>query len=255
MSLDGYKLIRADHPNNTRRGGVCIYHKESLTVHFLDVPALTECLLCEINFKNKKGYLSTLYRSPSQNTNEFDNFLFGFEQLLSKLVKNKPPFIAILGDFNARLSNWWNEDITTIEGTHIDSLASENGLKQMITEPTHILHNSSSCIDLIFTDQPNLMVDCGVHPSLHPNSHHQIIYCKFNLSIEYPPPYQRLVWDYKSVNADPIRTAIENFDWQALFSNKNAHKQVEAFNTTLLNIFSNYIPTSLLLLMIKILFG
>ena len=56
-----------------------------------------------------------------------------------------------------------------------------------ISQPTHILANSSSCIDLIFTDQPNLVTDCGTHSSLHPNCHHQIIYCKLNLRIAYPP--------------------------------------------------------------------
>ena len=27
LSINGYKLIRADHPSDTKRGGVCIYHK------------------------------------------------------------------------------------------------------------------------------------------------------------------------------------------------------------------------------------
>ena len=63
------------------------------------------------------------------------------------------------------------------------------GLHQLISDPTHILPNSSSCIDLIFTDQTNLVVDTGVHLSLHPNYHHQITYCKFNLFIKYPAPY------------------------------------------------------------------
>ena len=40
-------------------------------------------------------------------------------------------------------------------------------MEQLISDPTHILPNCSTCIDLIFTDQPNLVVDSGVHPSLH----------------------------------------------------------------------------------------
>ena len=41
----------------------------------------------------------------------------------------------------------------------------------MINDPTHLLKSSSSCIDLIFTSQPNLITESGIHPSLHPNSH------------------------------------------------------------------------------------
>ena len=32
LEIDGYNLVRADHPDNIKRGGVCIYHKESLPV-------------------------------------------------------------------------------------------------------------------------------------------------------------------------------------------------------------------------------
>ena len=46
----------------------------------------------------------------------------------------------------------------------------------LINEPTHFLENSSSCIGLIFTSQPNLVVQSGVHPSLHPNCDHQIVF-------------------------------------------------------------------------------
>ena len=45
-------------------------------------------------------------------------------------------------------------------------------LNQMINEPKHILQPSCSCIDLIFISQANLITESGVHPSLHPNSHH-----------------------------------------------------------------------------------
>ena len=105
----------------------------------------------------------------------------------------KPSFTIILGDFNARSSDWWPDDITSPEGTHINSLISMYGFDQLISDPTHILPASSSCIDLIFTDQPNLVVDSGVHPSNHINCHHQITYCNINLMIVYPPPYEHLV--------------------------------------------------------------
>ena len=46
---------------------------------------------------------------------------------------------------------------------------------------------SSPCIDLIFTDQPNLSVNSGVHASLHSNCHHQIVHTSFNLNSSEPP--------------------------------------------------------------------
>ena len=81
-------------------------------------------------------------------------------------------------------------------------------LKGLISDPTHLLPNSLSCIDLIFTDQPNLVVQSGVHPSLHPNCHHQITFSRYNLNVEYPPPYEKLVWDYKKANTESIKQAV-----------------------------------------------
>ena len=92
-------------------------------------------------------------------------------------------------------------------------MSSSVGFTQLINEPTHIQSSSSSCIDLIFTDQPNLSVNCGVHASLHPNCHHQIVYSRFNLGIYYSPPYQRLTWDYKKADTTKIRKALDSVNW------------------------------------------
>ena len=115
----------------------------------------------------------------------FTDFLSNFEKLLQELSALNPDFSIILGGFNARSKSWWKSDINTIEGTKIDSVTTSYGLQQLITQPTHLLANSSSCIDLIFTDQPSLIADCGIHPSRHPNCHHQIVYCKLYLKIVY----------------------------------------------------------------------
>ena len=56
-------------------------------------------------------------------------------------------------------------DESNYEGTKIDCLAIEYDLKQLINDPTHLLENPSSCIDLAFTSQPNLVIDAGIHPS------------------------------------------------------------------------------------------
>ena len=105
-----------------------------------------------------------------------------------------------------------------------------------------MLENSSSCIDLIFTSQPNLSVESGTQSSLHPNCHHQIIYTKFNLEVIYPPRCAREVWHYQDSNFDLIRRSINEFDWDRAFVNKHVDEKVLIFNKTVLNILSNFIP-------------
>ena len=97
------------------------------------------------------------------------------------------------------------------------------------------------------TSQVNLVTNSGVHSSLHSNCHHQIVFSKFNLEIHYPPPYERLVWEYDKANKDLITKAIDPFDWDKKLSEKCVNDQVLLFNETLLNIMSNYILNELMI--------
>ena len=186
-----------------------IFTTKNQSVQALTLTNLSECIICGVSIQNCKGYIGVIYRSPSQNTTEFEEFLTNFEDILNSTASSSSLFTIILGDFNARSSFWWKNYKTTVEGAHLEALTSLNGSHQLISEPTHPLPTSTSCIDLIFTDQSNLVVDSGTHSFLNPKFHHQITYCKFNLNIKYPPLYQRLVWDYKKTNAESIKRSIE----------------------------------------------
>ena len=164
LELEGCKLVRADHPNNVKRGSVCIYYKESLPVRVINLPYLQEALLLELNDQNKKIIISSLYCSPSQSSEEFESFLTSFEHL-SDINSRKPSGSVILGDFNARSTSWWSSDIDPLEGSRLFSLSALNGFHQIISESTCVQRNSSSCIDLIFIDQPRLVVNNRVYAS------------------------------------------------------------------------------------------
>lgn len=98
-----------------------------------------------------------MYRSPSQTNDEFEQFLKSFEEILISISERNPSFIVILGDFNARSASWWAENITNFEGSQTELLTTYYNLFQLISEPTHILQNSRSCIELISTNQPNML--------------------------------------------------------------------------------------------------
>ena len=97
----------------------------------------------------------------------------------------------------------------------------------MIKEPVHKLDTSSLFIDLIFTPLPNLIIDSGVHSSLHPDCHHQIVSVEFNLEITYPPTYFQEIWHYKNANIELTRREINGFNWIRAFSNTNVNKKIK----------------------------
>ena len=219
-----------DHPLNSKRGGVCIYYKNYLPLRIISVNYLSVCTNFEIMIGNKICNFITLYRSPSQNQDDFQVFIDNLEMNLETLAQRNPFLMVVLGDFNAKSKHWCSQDSTNFEGITIENVTSQFGLSQIITEATHILESSSSCIDLIFTTQPNLVVESGVHPSLHPNCHHQIVFAKFNLQIYYPPPYPREIWHYKQANTELIRRSITDFNWDRAILNNDVNEKVFIFS-------------------------
>ena len=103
------------------------------------------------------------------------------------------------------------------------------GFNQQITEPAHILEHSFSCIDLIFSNQPNLVRDSGIHLSLYSKCHSSIIYSKLNSEINSAPLYTLEIKDYNRAETDLTNHSIESFDWSKLVLAKDKHEQVILF--------------------------
>ena len=173
--------------------------------------------------------------------------MYEFEIILTSIINpSKPNYVIIIGHFKVKISIWKKYDPDTREGVEIRVLTSLFGLTQMISEATHILPNSSTCIDLLFTNQPNLIIEARVYPSLHPNCHHQIIFAKINFEIFFPPIYDRQIWHYNNADINGIRASINNVNWDSVFLGINVNKQVELFNNYILNIFHNFIPNEII---------
>ena len=106
MASEGYSIVQADHPSNTKRGGSCVCYNDKISVRRLRNLSLPECLTCEIVIGKKKGYLIILYRIPSQNQDECEHFLLSLENLLGNIRNKDPAFTTLWGDFNVRSKSW-----------------------------------------------------------------------------------------------------------------------------------------------------
>ena len=137
-----------------------------------------------LSTENAKYFLLTRnYFELQVGYNNSDNF-----HTLAECISH---LIAVLGETS---KYHLKTDILIIKQPQsIELVTLKYGLHQISIESTYVLDNSSSCIDLIFTSQPNLVVDSGVYPSLHANCHHQIVYAKFNLKIHFTLPYERKI--------------------------------------------------------------
>ena len=188
-----------------------------------------------------------LYRNPQNKVQsvEFNSFMLNLENLHLKIKEQKPYAMFFTGDFNGHSQTWYPEGDSNAEGVQLDNLFSNLGWTQMINEPTHFMRDTCkpSCIDLILTDQPNLVLESGVRGSLDPTVKHQIIFCKINFKIPPLPKYVRKIWHFSRAKDELIKRAISTFPWEAeLRNHKDPNRQVKILNETILNIMSNFVP-------------
>ena len=121
----------------------------SLLYHYNFLVSITNKICCFIH----------IYRSPSQKQDKFQEFKSNLEINLDALLANSHFLTVMIRNFNAKSSSWYLNDVTSFEGSQIEFLTSQFAMPQVINEPTHILDNSKSCIDLIFTSQSNMIMD------------------------------------------------------------------------------------------------
>lgn len=247
--LKGYNFYSCNHPTGEKRGGVGIFYKESLPLRIRNDLSFDECIVSELNYGHKQIFFTVLYRNPINKaaSPEFASFIQKFENLYLKIKSENPYMMLFAGDFNAHSHTWWSEGDNNYEGIHLANMISDLNMTQIISEPTHFRENSKpSCIDLIISDQPNLILDSGVRPSLDPSCKHQITFCKINFKIPPLPVYARKIWHFSRAKTNLIRRAISEFPWEARLARiPNPNCQVELLNKTILNIMSNFVPSKI----------
>ena len=86
LDISGYKLVRSEHPSNSKLGEVWIYYKEVLPLRVINVNYLNEYIRFELNIGEKLFCFINLYRSPSQTQDEFDKFTNNLQLNISELI-------------------------------------------------------------------------------------------------------------------------------------------------------------------------
>ena len=78
---------------------------EFLILKLINVHYLRECITLVIKLGYKICNFASLYRSPNQSENDFENFCDNFELTLDAVSATNPFSIVAIGDFNAKSSN------------------------------------------------------------------------------------------------------------------------------------------------------
>ena len=120
LGIQGYEFFRSDYLSQHKRGTVCIYFRNSLSLKILNIHYLQESIRFELQIDSKMCKFVSLYRSPSQASDAFEKFRDNFKLTLDTLTESNSHLIVVLGDSKIKSKNWYINDKTTTEGAKIE---------------------------------------------------------------------------------------------------------------------------------------
>ena len=154
--IPGYEIVRRDRTSGGG-GGVCFYIRSSINFLYrsdlVNIPNL-ENLCIEVNKPGSKPFLITTWYRPPESPVEIFN---RFKSLTGELDAMNVEYY-LLGDFNCdQISPISNNDTRLL-----NNITEIYGLPQLIQEATRITENTSTLLDVIYTNCPNKIVCSGV---------------------------------------------------------------------------------------------
>ena len=128
----------------SRKGGLLVFVNNDIPSKYLrnsHLPGDIQAIPLEINLKQRKLLVVSIYRPPDQN---LDYFLSSITGLLDHYLKSYEDFV-IMGDFNANESN-----------PAMETFLNQHKCKNIIKSKTCYKSQEGSCIDLIITSRHSL---------------------------------------------------------------------------------------------------
>ena len=118
-----------------------------------------------------------------------------------------------IGDFNAHYDPS-NIIESSVFGNLLYRWTECNNLFQVINEPTRVIQNGATILDLIITNCPGYFVQSGtLSPST--NCDHSLIFAKMNLSFSEQKCYKRLIWNFNNVNESELHNSLLAMDLES----------------------------------------
>lgn len=237
--IDGYSNLVC-LSNSRQTGGIIVYIKNGVNFKLIlneKIDYLIWCLTFEIENCSLKGIYSVIYRSPSYGLNLTYNFLESFMEKTIQLKK----FNIIVGDLNI------NMNVKGRDKCEILDIMNKYELDQCVNFNTRIAKNSSSCIDVVFTNKKE-KIECFAMPNDRISDHETIglqIVCD---KTEISSSVNILSW--KMYSKECLVKNLRKCDWSNFYSSDiniklkilrdNLHVSVEPLVSSI--VINNQIP-------------
>ena len=268
LQIENFTLFRCDSSRKKKNrgrytGGVCFYVREDIGAsceELYSFSSKTVQLLC-LHSKVENLALVVAYRQPDDRSNgnpstanDFTVPLNGLKLAISTLETT--PNIVFGGDFNLPRATW--PAGLPKPGCPLDERVILNSLNQFCNDlfisqyVRTATHKDGNILDLVFTNNGNIIHNCTTIPVLQSTSHHKIVLVSTCLKVstisekdEQPEPrtgFNTLNFCADEVNWQKIKERIRAIKWKEKHS-EDPNEILETINTLCFEICKENVPT------------
>ena len=208
-----------------------------------------------INLYRQPDNVASQHRSTSS---DFHSALTAISNVLSSIAPT--PDIVFSGDFNLPHVNWKSETSTPGSSANekycfesLKTFMNEHFLSQYVVKPTHFKGNT---LDLVFTNNTDLVFDYKCVDTLLSTSHHKIVEVStsFKFGAESSirettddvsvsmPPLSTLNFHDDGIPWKSLEKELSLIDWDREFRKASLDQCITKFNTISYNIALKYVP-------------
>ena len=228
--IEGYNTVYKHR--NRHGGGVLMYIKEDVKFELIEMNVCknVESIWIKTNVKSECIAIGVMYRPPSADVNYYNDMLNQLDYVHSKFDK-----IILMGDLNYNCLSGDCNQVNTIE--------SQYDMKQLITDPTRETVTSSTLIDVMFSNIPQLHVMSSVYKISV--SDHYMIYTILKHNKKESSHREITFRNFKEFNNDAFihdlecHSDITDIEW----SSDQFEKRWNKFKKCFLEVCNRHAPT------------
>ena len=221
------------------KGGCAIYVKEQIAFTEVQMPEkCNDSAWIAIQTQNRKTRLyGCVYRSPnspaSNNVNLLNNLTWARENYDELLIT---------GDFNLPTIIWDTDEATGLFPREFLTTTSEMNLEQMVTQFTRFRHGQNpSLLDLILTDQPEMIQDVNYLSPLGKSDH---IVINFSVKNAYQKRPKKRRLNHRKIREEEFRSELRTHDWRQIICEPEQLTQAfRDFNSIIVQGIRKYTPS------------
>lgn len=239
LTWANYRFFRCDRKHR-KGGGVLLAVTNDVLAVPVYVSSFLECVWVSIKCGIRDLIVGVFYRPPDANT----DFSSEFTRVLNLICSRFPnSLLLILGDFNFPNISWSTQSVTDgqTEAHNFVQSCLDFSLVQLISRPTRSSSTSANILDLVFTNDPDIL---SVITHLDGLSDHDILTGILHISPIKRKTTKKQIRCYNRADYTSINNEL--FSFADNFLEEHGSRSVEdnwvIFKNALTNLINRFIP-------------